>query len=133
MKITYDQINRLDNKVLTKMDSVLEENFKPVMYWIYELVCEYIKTNSVQQLYLFNLELGDDILAIELITFGGRWYFIDFEKNPSTDDKLDSINYGETITDKKVLADLKFQREPENLICKVSNNIIKDKFLKYEI
>ncbi len=132
MKITYDQINRLDNKVLAKMVSVLESNFVPVINWIDELVDEYSKTNP-QELYLLNLEFDDDILAIELILFEGDWYFIDFEKNPSTDDKLDFINYGETITDKKVLTDLKFQREPENLICKVSSNLIKNKFIKYEI
>lgn len=133
MIIKYKDIEKLDNLVLDKMTLVLSDLFIPVISWIDQLVSEYSENNPNEHLYMLNLELDNDILSIELIHYEDNWYFIDFEKNPSVDEKLDIINFGKSESDKTILSNLKFNNKIGQSKCKVSVNLIKDKYIKYGI
>jgi hypothetical protein len=58
---------------------------------------------------------------------------IDFEKNPSVDSKLDQINLGNDLEDKKALTTLHFDKDISTTKCYVSSELVKEKYQKYNI
>ena len=87
----------------------------------------------MEQVFLLRLTYPETTLQVELINYEGELLFIDFEKNPSVDSKLDQINLGNNLEDKKVLTTLHFDKDISNTKCYVSNELVKEKYQKYNI
>ena len=129
MIINYEDISRLDRLVLDKMELILNEEFEPVLLWIVDI----LKNSQIEQIFLLKLSYPETTLHIELINYEGHLLFIDFEKNPSDDVKLDQINLGKTTEDKKALTTLHFDKEISTTKCFISSDLLKEKYQKYNI
>lgn len=129
MIINYEDIIRLDKLVLDKMELLLNEELEPVLSWIIEI----IKNSQIEQVFLLRLSYPETTLQVELLNYEGELLFIDFEKNPSVDSKLDQINLGNNLEDKAALTTLHFDKDISNTKCYVSSELVKEKYQKYNI